>query len=225
MKNFSLAAGTLVLLASSVFASTDYKFLCVSAFGGDNNSGICTTLANQFNVNVNSNAAGTVDFKFTNAVGIQSSISEIYFDFDSSLMNTASIFSQVGTDFTLGANPPNLPGGNNPNILFSADEAVDAVGNPSKGIDTAADSTTIRFNLGAGKTLADINSALAAGTFRMGLHVRAIGCPAGVTGCKKGESDSFVTTGVVPEPTTYAALAAAVAGTLAIARRRRSMVK
>jgi hypothetical protein len=85
------------------------------------------------------------------------------------------------TDFDNGANPVNLPGGNNLSPPFVATDtfSVDAQGNPSLGINPG-DTLLLTIGLLPGLDYADTIAALNAGllgqdTLRIGLHVRSIG--------------------------------------------------
>jgi hypothetical protein len=123
---------------------------------------------------------------------------------------------QVGTDFTAGgANPGNLPGGNNLANPFVADKkfSADAQGNPSKGIDTATDSLEMKISLKPTITFTSLIAALNSGNLRVGLHVRNIG-----QGC---DSDSFVNNPVVVPLPAAAWPALATLGGLGIAAHRR----
>ena len=157
--------------------------------------------------------SGNVLFVITNAVGINSSISEVYFD-DGTLMGTPTIFNSLGgsTSFANGANPGNLPGGNNviPPFVATAAFSVDAQGNPSNGVSTSSDILGLAFELIAGNVFDDVVDALVSGDLRVGMHVRAIG-----TG---SQSDAFVNK-PIPEPTALAL--AALASALVLIRRGR----
>jgi hypothetical protein len=146
--------------------------------------------------------ADQVTFTFTNIVGIASSISEIYYDDRNPLqLLTINSLTQQGCTFTGGgANPGNLPGGNNVTPAFNANSSfsADAQGNPSLGIDTASDYLTMKFDLQAGATFATVVTALNSGTLRVGIHVRGIGTQA--------SSDAFVNTAVDTVPVPMAGL-------------------
>ena len=145
-------------------------------------------VSSQLSVDVTDAGGGQVNFKFLNNVGIDSSITDIYFD-DGTLLGVASIFdSGGGVAFSEDATPPNLPGGNGADpdfdATFSADSDPPAAPN---GVDSASEWVTIRFNLINGKTFADTLAALDDGDLRIGLHVQSINDAGG-----QGGSDSYI---------------------------------
>jgi len=139
-------------------------------------------------------------FYFHNDGPIPSAISEIYFD-DGTLLGAPSITDSIRgfTDFSNGATPGDLPGGNNLTPPFEATTLfnVDAQGNPIVGINPG-DTLLLTFSLQPGQDYADTIAALHAGmlgqdTLRIGLHVRSIG--------EEEQSDSFFLWATpVPEP-------------------------
>jgi hypothetical protein len=160
----------------------------------------------------------TVSFKFTNAVGVNSSVTEVYFD-DGPFLQVAPTILQFGTNFTGGgANPPNLPGGETLSPPFNATQifSADATGNPSNGISTASDWLDMHFTLVSGKTFQDVVDALISGEMRVGMHVRSIG--------PSQDSDGFVNNPLlVPLPASaWAGIGcmAGIGGIRAIRRRR-----
>lgn len=180
-----------------------------------------------FGVNID---ADEVLFAFYNNVGIASSISEIYFD-DGTLLGLTSVLNSLGgfTDFSQGASPPDLPGGEtiDPPFEVTAGFLADAQGNPSNGIDTSSDILGIVIELLPGLGLGDVESAIDDGTLRIGLHVRSIGVA--------GDSDSFVNDGgfdgqdeqfgEAPEPASvvvWGTLAVGLVAGAGLCRRRRT---
>lgn len=128
---------------------------------------------------------GVVSFRFTNTVGIASSISEVYFD-DGPLLGISRIIQQ-GCAFTGGgASPGNLPGGQNLAVPFHATQAfsADAPGNPRNGVDATGEFLEMQFYLINNRTFEDTVQALMNGSLRIGLHLRAIG--------PLSQSDSFI---------------------------------
>jgi hypothetical protein len=138
-----------------------------------------------------------VSFRFDNLGPLASSITGIYFD-DGALLGIASINEGPGVQFTQGGSPPNLPAGNTASppfvttagFLADSDPPVQPNGvNPGEWVE-------IIFNLKLGKTVADVNTALAMGGvdggLRVGLHVQAQ---------PDGQSDSYLNNfAVVPLP-------------------------
>jgi hypothetical protein len=192
----SLIVGVAMVQAASAIS---YSFTRINP----NNGGIYNPEA-QLTVDITDagivGGFGYVDFKFENSGSIASAICDIYFD-DGSLFGISSISdSGAGVAFSQGANPRNLPGGNNVVIPFvtsagfSADSDSPVLGN---GVDNSGTEwVTIKFKLLAGKTFQDTLDALAyeplsqtdpIASLRIGLHVQGIG--------PNGESDAFVTGG------------------------------
>lgn len=210
-----LFPAAVVLGASCVAsaASVDVSFSRITSNSGDN-------VEAQFLTTVSTVAGDStvLDFIFRNAVGVASSISEIYFDngLVSTLFASGSIVQQVGTAFVYGSGSPgNLPGGNSLVDSFTVTPGIlaDAQGNPNVGINSASDLLRIRMALLAGVTFGSVSDALASGDLRIGMHVRAIG-----TG---GQSDSFVTIPPPPMVPLPSGAAMGFAGLIALSARRR----
>ncbi len=196
---------SVALAASASAATSTYSFARVSPFNASQNP------AAQFGLSITDPSSTQVAFTFTNNVGIASSISEIYFDSAQVFLGAAAL-TQTGTNFAAGgANPGNLPGGNNLSPAFNAVSiySADATGNPSNGNDQASDSLVMTFTLAQGQTYNSIISAINSGAMRIGIHVRAIG--------SNGQSDAFVN--IVPTPAAASVLG--MAGIVATRRRRR----
>jgi PEP-CTERM motif len=107
--------------------------------------------------------------------------------------------------FTAGAQPPNLPGGNQPGVLFVSDLAFDSGSGNRNGINYGE---TARFRF-TGAGVQDFASGLLDG----GVHVRSLA---------SGRSESLVTVSAVPEPETYAMMLAGLGLMGAVARRRKA---
>ncbi len=133
-------------------------------------------------------------------------VAEVYFDITSGV--SISFSGGAGTSFTLGANPPSLPGGNT--VGFTSDFAFDSDapgGPPVNGINMGE---TAIFQI-TGAAEGDFN----AGSLFAGVHVRSL---------LNGNSESLVTvpTAPIPEPGTYALMLAGLGMLGFMARRRRA---
>lgn len=198
-----LAFVCLSLTAQPVFAAT-YHFTRVT-----NNA---TDISQQLAVEITESMGGAL-FTFTNNVGIDSSLTEIYFD-----MGTTSLFSNIsvfadsgdGVAFDNSPSPVNLPGGEG--IDFMTHYGGDAIGPMKNGVNTA-DEWVSFFGVYDTGSYAGLLSALALGDFRIGLHVQGIGG-------SDGDSEGYVNT--VPLPAAAWLFGSALLGLGAIARRRKA---
>lgn len=201
-----LASVVAVLALVSSADAALYGFTRISTNGAQD-------VAAQLFVDVTDAGSGQVDFKFLNSGPLASSITDVYFD-DGTLLGIASVINGPGVEFSQGASPGNLPGGETVTPPFEAtagftadsDAPVSANGvNPGEFL-------TIRFNLKDGKTFADTIAALDGGVdLRIGIHVQ---------GLPDGESDSFITSGQVPEPASIVAWLVCTSGLGLVLRSR-----
>lgn len=202
-----------LMLATSASAET-YSFVRITGVGRDGEN---PDLSGQLFLDVTENGYTQVDFKFTNIVGIASSVTDVYFD-DGSLLGIASI-TDSGEDvaFSQNASPGNLPGGQDLDPPFEATEGFTADSDPPvshNGVDSSTEWVTITFDLIEGKTFQDTIDAIADESLRVGIHVQAIGDNEG--------SDSYLGNNTpVPEPTTAFLM---VLGLGIVARRKRRTV-
>lgn len=212
MRKLSLLVCGIVLAGVVSSAQAAVSFSLLTSNGNSN-------VASQLSADVINLGPGQVGFKFTNNVGIASSITDIYFD-DGTLLGISTISdSGGGVAFTAPATPGDLPGGNAANPDFEVTKGFSADSDSpvsQNGIDSASEWVQINFNLINSKTYADTLAALVTGELRIGLHVQAIG--------QTGGSDSYINNPgggqeEVPEPTTLGIWAIGLACS-AIARAR-----
>jgi hypothetical protein len=185
MKRSSLVLAFVLLSPASRAWADLYTFDRITS-----NSGV--DVAAQLFVNVTNPGGGQVDFKFTNAVGLAASITQIYFDDDAGVLGSIDSLSEtLGVSFSINGAPSDLPSGDT--ISFAATHWATADAPVShNGIDSSIESLVIRFDLVALKSFTDVIAALDNGTLRIGLHVQAL---------PDDESDSFVNNGrIVPSP-------------------------
>jgi hypothetical protein len=182
----------------------NYSFNCVT----NNLAADCATAVNQLHMTVSEASGGGVDFLFTNTGPNKSSITDVYFDWASTLyaLTPGLITGSTGVSFSWGAAPPDLPGGTG--IGFSANIAADS-NSPSQpnGVNPGE---WVNFNFAG--SYSNLVAALDTDQLRVGIHVQ---------GFLNGGSESLVVT-PVPEPETYAMLLAGLFMMGFVIRRRRA---
>jgi hypothetical protein len=186
------------------FQATGAAALGFSCITGTNAAN-CATGEAQLSVDVVGLGTSYVLFTFANSGPARSSITSVYFQ-DGTLLGIAGLIDKdddpfglpanPGVDFSPGASPPNLPGGNlvdfatTAGFLADADPPVQPNGvNPSETLG-------VIFLLGGGGSLATVMSELTTGQLRIGIHVQ---------GFADGGSESFVNLAPpapTPEPGT-----------------------
>jgi hypothetical protein len=154
-----------------------------------------------------------VCFYFTNDVGIASSITDIYFDDNTGVLSLPVVITQSsGVDFSAGASPGNLPGGNEATPDFEATAGLTADSNPptqQNGVNSSSEWLQLCY----GGTLASVLQALGSGDLRIGLHIQ---------GFADGGSDSYINNpNPIPEPSTMAIAGLGALGFVGYGLRRR----
>ncbi len=174
----------------------------------------------QLAVEVTSTGPGRAFFEFRNVGGNASSITDIYWQGGSLLALNCLIDSDdgdgghVGVDFSPGASPGNLPGGNEAWPKFKADKGFLTDSDPParpNGVD-AGEWLSVCYTLTDGTSYEDVIAELTNGTMRIGMHVQ---------GFDSGGSESFISIpigGHAPEPASAGILA--MAGIWLLRRRR-----
>jgi hypothetical protein len=165
-------------------------------------------------------SGGRAVFEFHNESLITTSIEGIYFD-NGSLLELDHIVNfvidlgnKIGTKFSEGASPPNLPAGNTLTPSFETTEGFLADSDPptSKWGINPGEKLQIVFNLKSDKSLDNVAEELANGELRIGIHVLAF---------PDGSSNSAINISTIniPEPATICLLGL---GALGLLRKRRT---
>lgn len=191
-----------------------YGFDCVSNTSATN----CAAGEAQLSLDVTQDAtqalAGQVMLTFKNIGSVASSITDIYLDDDVPIIGTlVNIVNMIGVDFSEGANPSNLPSGNNASPAFVATFGADSNAPASPNGVNPGEQVALIFNILSGFSFADVVSAFADGDLRAGIHVQSF--------ASNGGSEAFVTTPPSPVPLPAAGwLMLAGLGGLAALRRK-----
>jgi hypothetical protein len=196
-----IAAGS--ALGGGAQAGEMFSFSCLTV----NKPTDCATGVNQLSMEVTSGILpGTINFIFRNTGPNASSIADIYFDWlnPSDRFTLGLITNSSGVNFSWGASPVNLPGGNILARDFTSDLAADSNAPVQPNGINPGEWLRFTFLGDLASTIADIYS----GDLRVGLHVQ---------GFAGGGSDSFVT----PEPGTLAVLGFSLVALAGLTRRRR----
>lgn len=210
--SFALAT-TLALGLGGAAQAQNYSFSCISG----NNASNCATGEAQLSMTVTS-GLGFVEFLFTNAGPLASSITDIYWDWTDDVQRLteegATITASGGVAYDWGASPGNLPSGNSLTPDFSAELAADSDAPTQPNGVNPTESVSFRFLTGLNDTT---GADLLSGLLQIGIHVQ---------GYAGGGSESFVNgtptiTAPVPEPETYAMMLAGLGIVGFIARRRK----
>lgn len=221
------AVGMLCGVAALAAEAVTLDFQCVT-FNAPANCALGESL---LSVDVTEYGAGQVLFRFDMApLGVNEApnVSQVYFDNGApgsgALLSIATLIdvddgpadmSHAGVDFSLGASPPNLPGGNTLSPAFVVTPGFLAGADTPKPQERAIDQGEwlgVVFNLQAGYGFADVLAELAGGELRIGVHM---------TSFADGGSESLVTTPTaVPVPAALWLFGSGLVGLTMVGRRR-----
>lgn len=138
-----------------------------------------------------------VGFTFENSGPELSSITQVYFDDNSGILSGFSPwdpffdYDDPGVDFSTGASPGNLPGGDP--FGFAADFSAGSESPVQPNGVNPTETLGIRFDLESGISFDNVVAAINSGALRIGIHVQ---------GFASDGSESFITSNIssVPEP-------------------------
>ena len=198
MKRSHLVASTVIGMALLFWTNAAFAYLYGFECITDKNASNAMIGESQLFVEVLPYIDNQVVFWFKNIGPEPSSIEGIYFD-DGSLLQLAELIDEddsggmPGVDFSQGASPPDLSGGNTLDPAFDVTAGFLADSDPPtshNGVNPG-EILGIVYTLHTGLALDDVINDLASGALRIGVHVIAF---------DYGGSESFVNSAVVPIP-------------------------
>jgi hypothetical protein len=213
---------TLALLLSATLANAStYHFVQTNP---NNNTLVKTPLGDQLTLDVNAGTGNQVLFRFTNPVGIASSITNIFFgDEGSTLFSSIGITSQsAGVVFEAGSNPPVMPDAQNFTEVASAQSIAVTTGKGQNkvtvsaidnGINASGEFVEFTGLLKSGNTFSTVLASILSRDLQFGLLMKV----------DNGSADKYLN--AVPVPSVVPVPAAlwlfgSVIGLFTVARRR-----
>ena len=218
----ALGFGVAAALAAAAGADAGtYSFVNIT----NNNAADAAAGESQLRVDVDAYGTNQVLFTFYHVGSTRMAITDVYFD-DGTLLGLADLIDadqnggDSGVDFSTGASPGNLPGGNGVGFQATAGFTADSDAPTFHNGVAPGETLGVIFDLKAGKTYASVLEALAIGFPEGGLVIGVH-----VQGFEGGGSEAFITNGggmeIVPLPAGVT-LGAAGLAPLALRRRRRA---
>lgn len=230
-------AGLVLLSGMSLAAqAATYNFTPITDPNNPSALNTVINLGNQMSMDVTDGGNNTALFTFRNTGGIQSSLSQIYFDDSpSNLFSDVSIQGDSGNNVNFNqANASPLPGGSIPTFSFTTTHqfnATDGIHNSTGG----GEFLTLAATLRTGRSFTDVLNSLNGGDetdtnfLRIGLRLSALDGIGDFCGCGISFMDKGVGTGggaspppPIPEPETYGMLLAGLGIMSAMVRRRKN---
>ena len=194
-------------------------------------------LTGQLSLDIAAMGSDGITFKFYNNVGLDSSLTDVYFDLGESSVSTSGVgvFSNFkvwddsdgpvtdNVDFSVGAKTPVLPGANGNILNFTSDYDAGAK-TVKKGLDQGGEWVTF---LAIGASYDDFMYKLLNGTYRIGVKIQSIGGACAdaedPSDCQNDSSTYMVST--VPVPAAGILFASALFGAGVFGRRKKKSTK
>ncbi len=163
-----------LLLSSTAVLAATYHFLPINP--NNNNIGAPNSVGNQLTLDVINAGPFATLFRFSNPVGISSSIVKIYFSDPAPILFTSFAIvgqSLTGVNFALDTNPANFPEGGPSFIeVASADAAGGGVNEIPNGINAIGEFLDFAALYSGSNNFESVISAINAGDFKIGLQTR-----------------------------------------------------
>ena len=180
MKSLSplIIATVLTIICTNASASVTYSFVNIT-----NNDPLNAAIGeSQLFVELGDILGNEVTFTFSNTGPEASSITQVYFD-DGGLLSFALLDdSLAGVEFSQGASPPELPGGNTIVPAFTTTDGLSFGSDPPVQSNGVNPGEWLAITFGVDPS-ANLQEQIASGDMRIGIHVQAIG---------NGGSEAFI---------------------------------
>lgn len=183
-----------------------------------------TEPTDQFKLEVAESGKDAVSFTFYNHVGEKSSITDIYVaGTDGLLLVPGKITAQSsGVDFSIGADPSDLPVGK----IYGFEATAGADSNApvmKNGVDSSKEYVTWTFALASGVSVDKVIGAIDAGDLRFGLRAPGFsgGSASFINSCGIESCSGSFSTAAIPLPASLWLMFSAMGGLAVLSRRTR----